>query len=451
MDASSLTQYLDDTDPFMGMGIERVDTDGDAIRVQTLGTVVTIDRDGTLTARQRIGVERDVLRIRLHERFAPWRIGRQTGFQCTLEGNGLTIRVQGDSVLVFTPQQNMTLTFDGCYRPAYNQEAKGNRLLLDEQGGCGFFGFPARPTELAETGDAWSLRCHLARWDEMWVSVCPPRHANPAREAQSVSHDILYYLMRDDEMSERYPSETTLKETARYCQILALHEEIWKDAPDWVEDPPGANYEHPKPWETDRHLPYEEAAFAQMRDQAQALGMKVVPYCSPYYSNAPDIFAEMDRVLAEYKMDGLYFDGWCGMRDDFRTQYAMIRKARAILGDRIMYLHSSGEPYGPPGVYPPFVFAYADFCLRGESGRGDLDLDSFLRYTVSGRQISNSVGMWCYYGSTGESGYHFNVPTTEHIHAAHRNRVHLWRQSRMWRNAPEELARFDREYYGGRR
>ena len=446
-DAIGKEAFLDDA-VLMGMSIERAETEGGVIRVQTTGAVVTLGRDGALVVRQRIGAERDLLRLKLHGHFAPWRIVEKGDFRCTLEGQGLRIRVQGDSVLVFLPQQNMKLRFEGCFLPAYHQEAKGNRLLLDEEGGCGFFGFPSRPTPMETAGEGWSLGCHLARWDELWVSVCPPRPANPLREGQSISHDILYYLMKDGEMTERYPSAATLDEIARYCQILALHEEIWKDAPDWVEDPPGGSYEHPKPWETDRHLPYDEAAFIRMRDEAHRLGLKVVPYCSPYYCSAPDLFAEMERVLDEYQMDGLYFDGWSGHRDDFRPMYAMIRRARAMLGDRILYLHSSSEPYGCADVYPPFVFAYADFCLRGEAGRDDLDLDSFLRYTVSGRQISNTVGMWCYYGSTGESGYHFNVPATEDIEAAHRNHVRLWRQSRMWSRFPEELARFDREYYG---
>ena len=130
-----------------------------------------------------------------------------------------------------------------------------------------------------------------------------------------------------------------------------------------------------------------------------------MPYCSPYYCNAPDIFGEMERVLDEYEMDGLYFDGWCPMRDDFRPGYYLMRRAREILGDRILYMHSSTDPFGSVDMYPPFAFAYADFCLRGESGRGEGDLDTFLRYTVSGRQISNTVGMWCYYGSMGEPGY----------------------------------------------
>jgi hypothetical protein len=179
--------------------------------------------------------------------------------------------------------------------------------------------------------------------------------------------------------------------------------------------------------------------------------MKLIPYLSPYYSNAPDLPAEIERVLKEYEVDGLYFDGWIGERDDFRDGYHLMRQARAILGDRVLYVHSSTEPFGNCRVYLPFVEAYADFVLSGESSRAGLGLEEFLRYTVSAYQISNSVGMWCYYGSwSDEPGYHDIVPKTEHIEMALRNHVRLWRFAQAWsKQPPEDLARFDREYYGG--
>ena len=431
----------------MGMDIEDVVSDGGHLTVQTPGAVVDLGRDGLLRVRQRIGSERDLIQLWLDGHFAPWKIGRRTPFLTTLEGQGLNIRVQGDSVLVFEPHQNMRLEFDGLFKPAYNRELRGNRLLLDNSGGCGFFGIPPRPTQLADTEIGWTCRCHLARWDELWVCVCPPRPEDERRMKQSISHDILYNLPKEKETGVRYPAEDALREIAQHCQILALHEEIWKDAPAWVDDPPGGDYKHPKSWETDKHIPFDAAAFATMRNAAHKLGLKIVPYCSPYYCNAPDIFGEMERVLGEYKMDGLYFDGWCPMRDDFRPGYYLMRRAREILGDRILYMHSSTDPFGSVDMYPPFAFTYADFCLRGEAGRGEGDLDTFLRYTVSGRQISNTVGMWCYYGSMGEPGYHLVVPTTEHVEAALRNGVRLWRQSWTWSKYPEELARFDRQYY----
>lgn len=430
-----------------GMGIEDVSSDGGNVRILTPGARVELRGDGRLSVHQRIGHERELLATELDSHFGPWRIEQATPFRVRLAGAGPLITVQGDSVLIFEPLQGVRLTFALSFAPAYNEEAMGNRLLLDQDGGCGFFGVPARPTILGENGpNGRSIDCHIGRWDELWVSVCPPRPEDSLRQSQSISHDILYDLYDDETMVERYPSADTIREIAEHCQILTVHEEVWRDAPDWVDDPPGANYDHPKPWETDRHLPYDEAEFARMRNEAHAHGLALVPYCSPLYCNAPDLYGEMQRVLDEYRVDGLYFDGWCGHREDFRPAYHMMRRMRSILGDRILDLHSSHEPYRTVRVYPPFVFAYADFVLRGEANRDGLPLEKFLRYAVSGRQISNAVGMWCHYGSMGKEGYHFVVPTTEDIQAARQNGVRIWRQTRMWRRYPEELARFDREY-----
>ena len=98
----------------------------------------------------------------------------------------------------------------------------------------------------------------------------------------------------------------------------------------------------------------------------------------------------------------------------------------------------------------PFVFTYTDYVLSGETTPYGLELDEFLRYAVSGYQSSNAAGVWCHYGSwSDEPGYHFDVPSTEHIEMALRNHVQLWRNTQVWFKFPKELARFDREYYGG--
>ena len=426
-----------------GMGIEHVQVHEGKFEILTPGTQVTLEADGKLDVRQRIGAERELLSCRLPTHLAPWRLSRWTPFRCVLAGNGLNLTVQGDSVLIFAPQQHMRLAFEGHFRPQYAQEVQGNRLLLDPMGGCGFFGIPQRPTELEHSeGASWSLKCHLARWDELWVSVCPPRPLDQEKFYQSISHE--------GTQEDPYPSNEIVRSAAQHCHIFTVHEAWAADAPDWAENPPGAEYQHPKPWETDRHVPADPDEFARVRDEVHRLGMKFVVYCSPYYSNAPDLFANMERILKEYEVDGLYFDGWCGHREDFRPGYHLMRRARAVLGDRLLYLHSSTEPFGTCGVYLPFVYAYADFVLIGEAGRSGLDLEAFLRYTVGQVQISNSVGMWCHYGSwSDQPGYHAIVPETEHIEMALRNHVRLWRQTRAWSEFPEELARFDREYYGG--
>lgn len=127
----------------------------------------------------------------------------------------------------------------------------------------------------------------------------------------------------------------------------------------------------------------------------------------------------------------------------------------------ILYVHDSlWESYNGL-VYFPFVDTYADYILRGEGGRLGLGLQDFLRWTVSGYNISNAVGYWIYYGSnidnlSGESEYVHDgnqisyqtdrVPTTAHINAALRNEVRIWRMEQSWCYDKEnELTRFDRE------
>ena len=438
-----------DDQVLMGMGIESVRIQEGNFEILTPGVCVTLQADGVLNIRQRIGTERKLLSCCLPAHLAPWRLARWTPFRCVLEGNGLNLTIQGDSVLIFAPQQHLRFTFEGHFKPHYAQEVRGNRLLLDPSGGCGFFGIPPRVTEVENLSqECWKLTAHLARFDELWVSICPPRPLDREKFYQSIAHEG---GSRDE---NGYPSNEIIRSAARHCQIFTVHERWAADAPDWVENPPpglgGGNYTHPKPWETDHPVPDNADEFARLRDEVRRSGMKFVVYFSPYFCSAPDLFGEMKRVLDEYQVDGLYFDGWYGKRDDFRAGYHLMRRARAILGDRILYLHSSNEPFDTCRVYLPFVYAYADFLLSGEDNRYGLDLNEFLRYTVSGHQISNSVGMWCYYGSwSDEPGYHHDVPSAEHIEMALKNRVRLWRQAQMWSKFPEELARFDREYYGG--
>lgn len=429
----------------LGMGVERAETrDGD-IEVLTPGTYVRLEADGTLRCYQRIGAERELISCKLPNHLAPWQLLKRTPFRSVLQGNGLRLTIQGDSVIIFAPQQHLRLTFTGHFKPRYIQEVKGNRLLLDPLGGCGFFGIPARPTEVKGIDqDNWSLSGHLARWDELWVALCPPRKRDMDKYYESVAHE--------SSREEPYPSNEIIRSDAQYCKVFTLHEGWAADAPEWAENPPGAAYKHPMPWASDHPVPADPDELARVRDEARRLGMKVVVYYSPYYSNAPDLLAEMRRIIDEYDVDGLYFDGWCGHREDFRPAYHMIRQARGLLRERLMYLHSSTEPFGTCRVYLPFVYAYADYVLSGEAGRDGLEREEFLRYTISGYQTSNTVGLWCYYGSMGLPGYHNIVPKSDDIEAALRNHVRIWRTMQAWAKAPnaeKEIARFDKEYYGG--
>jgi hypothetical protein len=131
----------------------------------------------------------------------------------------------------------------------------------------------------------------------------------------------------------------------------------------------------------------------------------------------------------------------------------IIRLARQILGpDRILYVHCSSDPLGSTTVYCPFIDAYADFLLRGEAGRGDLSRDDFVRWVLSGYNISNAVGYWCYYGSTGKAGYVADDPTHEDIEVALKYEVRIPRTEVgfevIWKEDSGHLDQFDKVYFG---
>jgi len=154
----------------------------------------------------------------------------------------------------------------------------------------------------------------------------------------------------------------------------------------------------------------------------------------------------MQRALKDYKVDGFYFDG---ISFDFRKSYEIIRQARQILGaERILFVHSSIDPFNSITFYAPFIDTYADYILRGEAGRpADMELKDFLRWTISGYNISNAVGYWIYYGSAegGQGKYIFRVPKTEDI--ALENDVYFSWSDTMYGENQEDLERFSEEYY----
>ena len=206
------------------------------------------------------------------------------------------------------------------------------------------------------------------------------------------------------------------------------------------------------PWRIPRFVPDDMEKFNRMRDEIHRNGMKMIPYYSPFYYSGDDFFGELKRALEEHKADGLYFDG---VTRDFRTAYDIVRKTRRMLGDdRILFAHCTKCPLSSARIYCPFIDTYCDYIYRGENGRAGLKLDDFLRWTVSGYNISNAVGYWVYTGSTGKPGYVRQAPTREHIDAALRHEVRIPRTeigyelNLGWEPGDGHLDFFDEYYYG---
>jgi hypothetical protein len=450
----------------MGMRIVSVTEQAGRIAIATTGARFELEGQETILCWQRIPRDRRVLQISFAQAVGPYHIQKKNEFSCTVSCQAGTLTFQGDSLVILRINKDTKISFQGFFRPAYHFEKAGKWISMDADGGFGIY--PVERKSLSTpvfTKLPWGLNYTFAGGDEAWLSVFPPRPYNWNRAFAAIEHDGLpaEYTPAQLEGAGAYPSNHLIQAAAKHCKIYTLHAYIWQDAPEEVKErlTPILHTEayagHPQPWLTPKHVPLDMREFTRVRDEVHMYGMKLVVYLSPIYSSAPDIFAEMQRVLDEYKVDGLYFDG---ISMDFRKSYSVIRRAREILGDnRILYVHCSSDPLDDGRIYCPFIDTYADYILRGEAGVWRLRLDEFLRWTVSGHNISNAVGYWCYYGSNRQQGYdastpksgeYFDtVPTSGMIDAALRNKVFIWREGQQWSLAgsKEALAKFDQDYY----
>ncbi len=393
------------TDPWPGMKIvSRSDE-----RVVTTGADWHFDGEDA-EASQRIGVERPLLRLR--------GIG-----SCDTD-------VRADSVLVLRARRATEIRVEVRFEPVYRARHRGRWLAADEQGGVGVY--PLRSRLVTRTS---SLR--LDAGDEAWIAAFPPRERSAHREAQRIAHEGRPTPFPVG----AYPGRDVIAESAAHCDVFCLHAYFWK-ACDPTDRPRIGRYAGRRcSWCTRHHEPEDPVRFRELRAAVREHGMEFVVYLSPEHTRAPDIAAEMERVVGEYDVDGLYLDG---VSRDLPTLHRTVSRARSILGPRrILYLNASDQPFGSPRVYAPFVDAYCDFVLRGDAGRGGLSRDTFLRYAVSGRNLSNAVGVWCHYGSAGRPVLRERMPAAADVRAARAAGATVWRRSQAWREVGDDPAAFD--------
>jgi hypothetical protein len=395
------------------------------------GGRLEFDAGGAIVASARIPAERPLCRVTFPgSGRSPWSPGDAPA---ELRRDRLTAHFREDAVLVLRAGRATRVRVESLFAPEYAESARGRRLVLDDGGGFGVFA--TRPGG-SETGSPFEY--DLRPGDELWISVHPSRWPSALRLAEHIAHEGRPRPFP----SGAYPSTEIIEDAARHCRVLALHAYFWESGPRRVDLRAGRYALRRRPWTTARHVPAVPDEFERVKDDARRLGMKLVVYVSPRHSTAPDIVEEMRRLLDEHRVDGFYLDG---LSDDFRENDATIRRTRDVLGpDRILYQNATDEPFGTPRVFCPFIDARCDYVLRGDSGRGGLPLGKFLRFAVSGRNVSNAVGVWCHYGSSGRLVPADRAPPARHVDAALANGVRIWRRS-VWGSG---LAEFDRRYFG---
>ena len=378
-------------DPQFGMQVESVEEAEGRIVVTTTGAVIVTDPDaGMLTFQQRIGHKRPVAVLRLDRPLQGVTVThRGPGLaRWTAEQPKITVRVNGDSLLLLQAHEPVTLEIDPKIRAVWVGSYQSNHIVADEWGAFALHcsvadiadGFdPERETVASYSLPAGEVFC---------LGVCPPR---PYRWNQSIQDQVVHHWTAKPE--EAYPANNLIQAWAAGGNILLLQGEraLWKH------------------WQRDFTPSLGEGEFARARDECHRIGTKLMVYASPFYyiggSGKEDgavindgvnlaFFVEAIRgIMRDLKPDGLYMDGQYFHNP--AAIYALARHSRAIVGEQgLLEWHSTGQ-LGGVHCYMPNADAYVDIQLRGEGEKhlyGDRD---FLRFFVSGYNINNCIGALC--------------------------------------------------------
>ncbi|MDO9527687.1 MAG: hypothetical protein Q7J27_00845 [Syntrophales bacterium] len=386
------------------MKVESVKEEKGRITVITTGARYILDKSkekGEILCYQLLNKERLIATVGFDHSFSTLSVEKKDENTCVLHqvvgsGGGYTrLQINSDSLLDVYSLNELNITIQGNFLPDYSAQKNGHILLIDETGGVGFYPYQGlRNIEFTNfTSQEWEINYSLDKSFRFLVSVFPPRRFNYAQsfEERVVHHGCLGHWPPSPLTNEM------IEEARKYANVLVLHDElIWhgkltragkprKTVEDLYEDASFCTFDY---------VPVDEKDLVRIIKKAHSLGMKVIPYMSPFYSMAKgeDFLEQVKGVLEKYDFNGIYFDG---ISTDILYSYKMVRDARKLLGDKILYVHCTVDPLISRNIYCPFIDTYADYIMRAEGVANASD--KYLRYVISGYNISNSIGYVCYY------------------------------------------------------
>ena len=411
--SSNLPCFQDLMDPQVfpeaqcGMKVESAHLQGALITVKTTGSIIKINTlDGRITLHQRIGHRRLVASLVLGTALRGAAITHSTVgcARITFEQPKMTVRINGDSLLLLHAHEDVVVHVFREIPVAWSASYGLNHLLVDEWGGlalyCSEGGLDSR-FDLA--GEPLAVY-HLPENAVLAAGVCPPK---PYDWDASLQNQVVWHHTgtKTENYPKAYPTEAEMAGWGHGGNIVLLQSEIalWKD------------------WLLDFEPRFGEQEFFRVRDWLRKRGMRLIVYTSPYYfvrgtdqeslafndwavfknlkwpvdgANIEVFLAAITRVMERLKPDGLYFDGQYA--DNPAALYALARRSRGIIGEKgLLEWHSTFELGIKGNCYMPHADAYTDFQLRGEGASQRYGSFEYLRYFVSGYNISNSIGVLC--------------------------------------------------------
>ncbi len=389
--ALSATFALADADPGrFDMAVERATCAPDGtFTVTTTGARFDVAPSGAINCFQRIPRERLVATVTCEA----MTLGRATPvisadrYTCRIgPRNGPHVEITADSVVRIAPIRGGNVEVSLAFEPEWFAVEGQNLFAADPTGGCGAYQVPTRqgwaPFEAHEGRGA---RFTLGEDEAVLVSIFPPRAYDWTQHAtERIVHDFPP-LLEPGVASRPLPTDDQLRKWREFGNVLVLHLEMWDR---FCE--PGKQ-------------PLDPARFQAVCDLAHELGWRVLIYSSPYFYRAPrwparnqstpeEYLEQLDRLL-EYPVDGIY---WDGTYEDVERAWRVARLARQRLADRRLYVHCTRRPFHDSLVICPFVDTWADYLLRGEGRSRDFVDADYIRYIVSGWNVSNAIGTLCW-------------------------------------------------------
>jgi len=392
------------------MRVEGVQETEGRLTVTTTGTIFEFSPStGKVLCSQRLARQRQSVLLRFpEESLVGLKVTAQGSGAIILESDqGIEFKVNCDSLLMIRAKDEAEVSCRVLWRPAQVYPSGAHRLLLDPYGAVGLF--PIGEAALVGEQEAKSEYTYtLSGSGMLWASVGPPR---PYDWEMSLQGRLIWHYA-NSRFELGVPSNKRIDQLKEKGNILWLQGGLllWQTGHDGIPSSPMHIGFEPR-------LPRE---FQRVIDYSHQVGLRVVAYASPFYfikglgegkaasptgQNVADYLACLSELLEDYPdLDGIYFDGVYPR--SVKNTYIVCRATRELLGDdRILHIHCTSN--APGGLcYNPAADTWADFILRGE-GQG-FRSQQWLRYFVSGYNISNAIGVVC-----NNAGYW--VPTKEQV------------------------------------
>jgi len=391
-----------------GMKVDDVTEAQDEIKVTTTGAIFILGKrsKGEIQCYQRIGKERLAATMTLNASLKDLTIDWSDEESCFLmrpvTDLGIGIRINADSTLSIRSDGSVKkISYTGEWMPVYRAVEQGNFLFMDENGGVSayplkFGKYHTSTTKARFSKKGWQASLSFLG-ERLLTSVFPPRQFDWDKP---FNDRIVHHFFSHPATKpwNPYPRDDELEEYSRWGNILALH---WWQHGFLTGRGKGVQSRqdliHNSPWSSFHPVPVNEDEMKRTVSKAHQLGMRVIVYMTSFYHpGEPDEFVnEVDSVVRRFQLDGIYIDG---VSNDIVRAYTVMRGLRKMLGNKILFVHVPSPiigKYDRDYVYCPFIETYADYILKAEH---IFTFDwKHLRYTISGCNISNSIGYACNY------------------------------------------------------